>query len=143
MKILITTICAIVACVSAVAQTNEAYINDLPGESDSKPGIHNGSGINPIKIPTSIFNNIQASFTIPVLLYPLQSKRGKLDLVMANPKSVYEIMIIDARGNLVRYYSRFNGPKLEVERLQKGSYLISIKNLDTKKLFTEKLIVKE
>jgi hypothetical protein len=62
---------------------------------------------------------------------------------MDDVTAFYEIIVNDNKGNIVRVYPGFKGSRLEITGLKKGFYLVRIKNLSTKKILTEKLIMKE
>ena len=90
----------------------------------------------------SILENA-TTVSIPILLYPIPRRGGKFQIVINDVTAVHEIMINDTKGNKVRSYPGFKGSRLVITGLNKGSYLVRIKNLSTKKIFTEKLIMKE
>jgi hypothetical protein len=81
--------------------------------------------------------------SIPILLYPNPATGGKFNIVMDDAAATYEIMVSDASGKTVKTYSGFRGARLEIDGLKKGFYLVSVKDMSTKEIFTEKLIVKE
>jgi hypothetical protein len=81
--------------------------------------------------------------SIPILLYPNPATGGKFHIVMDDAAATYEIMVSDASGSTVKSYSGFRGASLVIDGLKNGFYLVSVKDIATKEIFTEKLIVKE
>jgi hypothetical protein len=81
--------------------------------------------------------------SMPVLLYPNPAKGGKVNIALDNASTTYEIMLTDATGKTIKTYNNYNGSNLTIEGLSKGFYLVTVKDLSTREIFTEKLIVKD
>ena len=132
------------ATICATAQINERFGNDIPNKcfTNSSTELILSTSASCYTRNNSVLLNA-TTFFIPILLYPIPRRGGKSQIDMEDVTAVYEIIVNDFKGNVVRVYPGFKGSRLVITGLKKGYYLVRIKNLFTKKIITEKLIMKE